>query len=58
MTEETGLLAARGDAIRRHLVTDVVPIEDGPSVVAALARRERSAVQVVFAFTRDGTAAT
>ncbi len=45
--EETArLLAARGDSVREHLLTDVVPIEDASGVVAALARRERSAVQV------------
>ncbi|MDP9401637.1 MAG: zinc-binding alcohol dehydrogenase, partial [Actinomycetota bacterium] len=51
LAEETGrLLAARGDAIRRHLITDVIPIEEGPAFLAALARREHTAVQVVFAF--------
>jgi hypothetical protein len=49
---ETGrLLAAEGDAIRRHLITDVVPVRQAPDVIAALSRRERSAVQVVLDFT-------
>jgi 2-desacetyl-2-hydroxyethyl bacteriochlorophyllide A dehydrogenase len=48
---ETGrLLAAHGDAIRRHLITDVVPVREAAEVIAALSRRERSAVQVVLDF--------
>ncbi len=51
LAEETGLLlAAHGDALRRHVITDVVAIEQAPEFVAALARRERAAVQAVFAF--------
>jgi threonine dehydrogenase-like Zn-dependent dehydrogenase len=48
--ETARLLAAEGDGIRRHLITDVVPIEQAPAVVAQLARRERTAVQIVFDF--------
>jgi threonine dehydrogenase-like Zn-dependent dehydrogenase len=44
------LLLDRGDDVRRHLVTDVVPLEEAPEVVRALARRERSALGVVFTF--------
>ncbi len=51
LADETAqLLAARGDAVRRHVVTDVVPVREAPAVVAELARRERSALQVVFAY--------
>ena len=53
--ETAGLLAAHGDAIRRHLITDVVAIDDAPAFVLALARRERSALQAVFAFDADGS---
>jgi threonine dehydrogenase-like Zn-dependent dehydrogenase len=48
--ETAELLAAHGAALRRHVVTDIVPVDEGPSVLLALARRERAAGQVVFAF--------
>jgi threonine dehydrogenase-like Zn-dependent dehydrogenase len=58
LAEETGrLLAARGDDIRRHLVTHVVPIPEAAAVVQALARRELSARQIVFAFDHPQVAA-
>jgi threonine dehydrogenase-like Zn-dependent dehydrogenase len=44
------LLAARGDDLRRHLITHVVPVQEGPALLLALARREVSARQVVFDF--------
>jgi threonine dehydrogenase-like Zn-dependent dehydrogenase len=51
LAEETiELLRRHGDAVRRALVTDVVPIADAPAVVTALAERRRHAVQIVFAF--------
>ncbi len=51
LAEETGLiLAARGDGIRRHVITDVIAVPDAPAVIAAVARRERTAVQLVFEF--------
>ena len=46
--ETVALLAERGGLVRRHLVTDVVPLDEGPPLVAALARRERAALGVVF----------
>jgi threonine dehydrogenase-like Zn-dependent dehydrogenase len=48
--ETAALLAERGAELREHLVSHVVPIEQGPSLVAALARRETAARQVVFEF--------
>ena len=48
--ETARLLASRGDDVRRHLVTDVVPIEEAPRFIAELARRERSAMQAVFTY--------
>ncbi len=55
LAHETGrLLAARGDDVRRCLVTHVVPLEEGPDVVLRLSRRELAARQVVFTF--DGSA--
>ena len=56
LAEETGhLLAAHGDRIREHLITDVIPVGRAPSLIAALARRERSAVQIVFTFDKPGS---
>ncbi len=55
---ETGrLLAAHGDVLRRRLVTDVVAIDEAPSLIQALARRERTALQVVFTFDHGGDGA-
>ena len=48
--ETARLLAARGDDLRRHLITHVVPVEEGPALLRALSRRELSARQVVFGF--------
>ena len=57
LAEETGrLLADRGDDIRSHLVTHVVPITEAASVVLAVARREVSARQVVFTFDHTASA--
>lgn len=51
LAEETGrLLAARGADLRRHLVSHVLPVQDAPDLLLALARREASARQVVFTF--------
>lgn len=51
LSEETiRLLLHRGEQVRRHLVTDVVPLEETPEVVRALARRERSALGIVIRF--------
>jgi threonine dehydrogenase-like Zn-dependent dehydrogenase len=56
LAEETGrLLAARGDDLRRHLITHVVPITEAPQVVLGLARRELAARQVVFTFAEGET---
>ena len=55
LAEETAaLLAADGHAIREHLVTDVLPIEQAPEFVADLAARHRSAMTAVFTY-GDGT---
>jgi threonine dehydrogenase-like Zn-dependent dehydrogenase len=51
LAEETGrLLVAERAGVREHLVTDVVPVGTAPEVIASLARRERSAVQIVLDF--------
>ena len=49
--ETAALLLETGPAVREHLVTDVVPVGQAPTVVAELARRERQAVQIVLDFT-------
>ena len=42
------LLTDHGSAVRQHLVTDVVPFEEGPALMTALAERRRTALQAVF----------
>ena len=43
------LLAEHAAAVREHLVTDVVPFDDGPAAMVELAQRRRSTIQTVFA---------
>lgn len=51
LAQETArLLAARGDDLRRHLITHVVPVEQAPELLLALAHRQVSARQVVLTF--------
>jgi threonine dehydrogenase-like Zn-dependent dehydrogenase len=47
--ETLALLAGEGDRVRRHVVTDVVPFEDGATVITELTERRRSTIQAVFA---------
>jgi hypothetical protein len=51
--ETIALLRADGAAIRRHLVSDVVSLEDAPRVLTELAERRRHAVQIVIDFAAD-----
>jgi threonine dehydrogenase-like Zn-dependent dehydrogenase len=44
------LLGSRGSDIRRHLVTDVVPFEEGPALLSDLAGRRRATLQAVLRF--------
>jgi threonine dehydrogenase-like Zn-dependent dehydrogenase len=46
--ETVDLLRAHGPALREHLVTDVVPLEEAPQLLADLAARRRHTLQVVF----------
>jgi threonine dehydrogenase-like Zn-dependent dehydrogenase len=46
--ETIRLLDARGDAIREHLVTDVLPLEEAPGLMLDVAARRRSVASVVF----------
>jgi NADPH:quinone reductase-like Zn-dependent oxidoreductase len=48
--ETIDLLRADGEAIRTHLITDVVPFGEAPEHLSALADRRRSSVQTVFTF--------
>jgi threonine dehydrogenase-like Zn-dependent dehydrogenase len=47
--ETLAVLEARGDAIRRHVVTDVVPFEQGPALLRDLVQRRRHVIQAVLA---------
>jgi threonine dehydrogenase-like Zn-dependent dehydrogenase len=47
--ETLGLLDRCGGVVREHLVTDVVPLDEGPALLTALAERRTSVVQAVFA---------
>lgn len=46
--ETLTLLGERGDAIREHLITDVVPFAEAPAILVALAEGHRRTVQLVF----------
>ncbi len=43
------LLRSHGAAIREHVVTDVIPLEDAGPLITALAERRRHVLQAVFA---------
>ncbi len=49
--ETLELLATCGEAVRHHVVTDMVPFDDGPALMTDLAARRRSTIQTVFAVT-------
>lgn len=46
--ETVDLLLDQGDAIRRHLVTDIVPFDEAPALLADLCSRRRDFVQIAF----------
>lgn len=46
--ETLALLIDRGQDVRQHLITDVVPFEQGPQLMVDLALRRRSTLQAVF----------
>ncbi len=46
--ETVALLTAHGDAVRRAVVTDVVPLDDAPAFLLDLAARRRSSISAVF----------
>jgi threonine dehydrogenase-like Zn-dependent dehydrogenase len=47
--ETVELLRAHGPAIREHLITDLVPLEEAPMLLAEVAERRRHVLQAVFA---------
>ncbi len=46
--ETLALLSDCGELVRRGLVTDIVPFQDGPVLMTELAERRRSTIQAVF----------
>ncbi|MCW2819935.1 MAG: hypothetical protein JWR42_2722 [Marmoricola sp.] len=46
--ETLTLLATYAEDVRRHLITDVVPFDQGPRFITDLAERRRSCIQAVF----------
>ncbi|WP_214367564.1 Gfo/Idh/MocA family oxidoreductase [Pseudonocardia sp. H11422] len=48
--ETVDLLRADGSAVRNHLVTDVLPLAEGPALLADLAARRRHVGQAVLTF--------
>ncbi len=50
--ETIELLRAKGKLIREHLITDVVPFDDAPDLIADLSARRRHVLQAVFEVAR------
>jgi hypothetical protein len=46
--ETIDLLRAFGPAVREHLITDVVPLEEAPELMTQVANRQRHIIQAVF----------
>jgi NADPH:quinone reductase-like Zn-dependent oxidoreductase len=46
--ETIALLRVHGAAVREHVVTDVVPLSEGPALLADLAARRRHVIQAVL----------
>jgi len=46
--ETVALLQADGPGIREHMITDVVPLAEGPALLADLAARRRHVIQAVL----------
>jgi threonine dehydrogenase-like Zn-dependent dehydrogenase len=47
--ETIDLLRAQGSAVREHVITDVVPLDDAPALMHAVADRRKHVLQAVFA---------
>ncbi len=46
--ETIALLLRHGDAIREHVITDILPLDEGPALLADLAARRRHVIQAVL----------
>jgi threonine dehydrogenase-like Zn-dependent dehydrogenase len=46
--ETISMLGRHGDAIRKHIITDIVPLDDGPTLLTELACRRRHVIQAVL----------
>jgi hypothetical protein len=46
--ETISMLIRRGDAVREHIITDILPLDDGPALLTDLARRRRHVIQAVL----------
>jgi threonine dehydrogenase-like Zn-dependent dehydrogenase len=46
--QTVALLAEHGRAIREHVITDVLPLDEGPALLADLAARRRHVIQAVL----------
>lgn len=55
--ETLSLLQAKGDLIREHVVTEVVPFDEAPTLMRQVADRERHVVSAVFSFLSSGVSA-
>jgi hypothetical protein len=49
--ETVRLLQTYGALIKAHLITDVVPFNEAPQLIAELAARRRHVLQAIFAVT-------
>jgi NADPH:quinone reductase-like Zn-dependent oxidoreductase len=52
--EAVRLLESRGDDIRSHLITDVVPLAQAPGLLTDVAARRRHVVSAVFTVEQEG----
>jgi len=46
--ETVALLLADGPAVREHMITDVLPLAEGPALLTDLAARRRHVIQAVL----------
>jgi threonine dehydrogenase-like Zn-dependent dehydrogenase len=46
--ETIALLRAHGAAVRKHMITDIVPLAEGPALLTDLAARRRHVIQAVL----------
>ena len=51
--ETLALMQQHGGAIRRHVITDVLPLERAPWLIGELAERRREVIQAVFEVTPE-----